>query len=186
MAGRTYEDNDQLFSTISFHFKTYKTCWVDPFASKVSGVPNKDIQQPILSPEHTPSTLILASEEIKKRRKMARGQVSHGQVSKIWISSCSFVQNSLVADITVDNLEWTPFEEPIENPEAGIQQNNIHQPPAPGIQWISHSANFDHPTCVVVPKQQCCIMCISKRNKNSKLCHKNQFCFKIKSIANLE
>ena len=32
MVGRTsiYEDNDQLFSTISFHFKTYKTCCAGP------------------------------------------------------------------------------------------------------------------------------------------------------------
>ena len=79
----TYADNDQLFSTISFHFKTYKTCCAGPFASKILSVPNKDIQQPILRPEHIPSTASLASEEINKQRKMARGQVSHGQLSKI-------------------------------------------------------------------------------------------------------
>ena len=85
MVGHTYEDNDQLFSTISFHFKTYKTCCADPFASKVLSVPNKDIQQPIWSPEHIPSTSILASQEIiiNKQHKKARGQVSHGQLSKI-------------------------------------------------------------------------------------------------------
>ena len=63
--------------------RIYKTCCAGPFALKVSSVPNTDIQQPILSPEHIPSTSILASEEINKQCKMARGQVSHGQLSKI-------------------------------------------------------------------------------------------------------
>ena len=51
-------------------------------------------------------------------------------------------QNSLrlVADITIDNS--LKFEEPIDIPESDIQQNNIQQPPAPGIQCFFSFDNF--------------------------------------------
>ena len=73
-----------------------------------------------IADQFVPSTMIVASEAINKQHKMAIGQVSH-QLSKFWSLLCEFTQNSLVADITVDNLEWTPFEEPIEIPESDIR-----------------------------------------------------------------
>ena len=39
--------------------------------------------------------------------------------------ACSFVHNSLVANITVDNFEWTPFEEPIEITESAADIHKI-------------------------------------------------------------
>ena len=86
----TYEDNDKLFSTISFHLTHTK------FAVLTLFLKSLECPQWRYSTANFESTL--ASEEINKQYKRTGWQEFCGQLPKIWSLSCSFVQNSLVKD----------------------------------------------------------------------------------------
>jgi hypothetical protein len=91
-----------------------------------------------------------------KRRKMERGQLTHGQrAAKARSSPITPDQCKATVDTTEDNLAWIPFEQNAHTIDEAIAAEQTLQPhPTPGIRWISASPNLNNAPYVTFSQEQ--------------------------------
>ena len=127
-------------------------------ATKAPQLSNADADPPSFS--EGPAVLLPISDpEISisnKRRKMARGQLTHGQrAAKIRSSSMTPDQCRATVDTTEDNLTWTPVEHDSDTMDDSVAIEPKMQPhPAPGIRWISESPNLSNAPYITFSMEQ--------------------------------
>jgi len=115
-------------------------------ATKVFQFSNANVAMPSTSVGPDVSLPISHSDttNASKRRKMERGQLTHGQrAAKARSSPITPDQCKATVDTTEDNLAWIPFEQNAHTIDEAIAAEQTLQPhPTSGIRLISASPNL--------------------------------------------
>ena len=142
---------------LRYKFWASSAFWL-PMATKVFQFSNANVAMPSTSVGPDVSLPISHSDttNASKRRKMERGQLTHGQrAAKARSSPITPDQCKATVDTTEDNLAWIPFEQNAHTIDEAIAAEQTLQPhPTPGIRWISASPNLNNAPYVTFSQEQ--------------------------------